>query len=143
MIYVFLARFSPAFLRLNLFFSLAVFLVWVRGNPWWGMVAFSGLGVVMDFFSFAPFGYFFFLTGVILLLVTLWRHIFAETPTSLFSLFVLAPFVELLVEESVSMYVRGLYVPFWELILIKTLSIPTNAFFFLFWCWGEGNRNVG
>ncbi|NSW75562.1 MAG: hypothetical protein HPY68_02070 [Candidatus Atribacteria bacterium] len=143
MIYVVLARFSPAFLRLNLFLSLAVFLVWINGNPWWGMVTFLGLGVIMDVFSFAPFGHFFFLASVILLLVAFWKQVFSATQASLCFLFIFAPFVELLVEGFISMYARGICIPLWELILTKTLSIPTNAFFFLLWCWGGWNRNVG
>lgn len=143
MIYIFLARFSPAFLRLNLFLSLAVFLVWVNGNPWWGIGTFLGLGVAMDVFSFAPFGHFFFLTSVILLLVTLWKQVFSTTQVSLCFLFILAPFIELLIEEFISVSLQGICVPFWELILVKALSIPANAFFFLLWCWGRWDRNVG
>ncbi|MCX7667316.1 MAG: hypothetical protein N2Z84_00080 [Atribacterota bacterium] len=142
MIYVFLARFSPAFLRLNLFLSLAVFLVWVSENPWWGMVAFLGLGVVMDIFFFAPFGHFFFLISVTLFLVAFWKQFFSRTQVSLCFLFVVAPFVELLVEEFVSMYARGICAPLWELILVKGLSVPVNVFFFLLWCWEGSGHHV-
>ncbi|MGC8777281.1 MAG: hypothetical protein ACP5Q4_01195 [Candidatus Caldatribacteriaceae bacterium] len=136
------ARFSPLFLRLNLLIPLAVLVVWMKENSWWETIAFLGLGIAMDSFAFVPFGHFFFLSGITILFVFLWKELFSKTPVSLFFLFVTFPFVELLIEEAVTVMARGICVPLGGLILIKVLSIPVNMFFFLLWSWGEWRQDV-
>lgn len=142
MVLSFAVRFSPLFLRLNLFLSLAVFVIWVKENSWWEIIAFLGLGIVMDFFAFVPFGHFFFLSGMAILFVFLWKELFSKTPVSLFFLFVTFPFVELLIEKAVTALARGICVPLGGLVLIKALSVPVNMFFFSLWSWGGWRQDV-
>jgi hypothetical protein len=138
----FLVRFSPFFLRFNLFISLAAFTVWVKEVSWWEIATFLGLGVAMDALSFVPFGHFFLLSGITILFAYLWKGIFSRTSVSLFFLFVVFPFVEFFVEEAVSVFARGICMPLRGILLVKCLSIPANIFLFLLWSWGGWHRDV-
>ncbi|MGQ9473943.1 MAG: hypothetical protein ACUVRN_07840 [Candidatus Caldatribacteriaceae bacterium] len=130
-VFSFLARFFLPFLRLNLFLSLAVLWVWEKEISWWEEVAFLGLGIALDSFSFAPWGNFFFLASITLLFTYFWKEVFSHNPVSLFFVFIVSPFVELVIEEGLSLLRDGVCFPLWGLFLVKVLSIPANMFLFL------------
>lgn len=143
LVFSFLARFFLPLIRLNFLLALAVFLFWTKENTWWDVGAFLGLGVLMDVFLFVPFGHFFFLAGMTLLFVVAWRELFSQTTTSLFSLFLVFPLVELVIEEILSMFIRGLCAPFEGIVAVKVLSIVLNMLFFRLLVLGGRYRDVG
>ncbi|WP_017872532.1 hypothetical protein [Candidatus Caldatribacterium saccharofermentans] len=97
-----------------------------------------GMAFLLEVFSFAPFGLWFFRIAMLLGSAFLWMEIFSRGVTSLSVFVVVYPLLELLLERLVLPVVGSDVLPFLGLFLGKLMSAVAGVFLLSLWMgWGD------